>query len=313
MNKLKVNTLSRNKSISLKLVEQKYSSKNKGHWDGSSFKRIIFTELYLQNKYDTILHTTPFLNLNLITSYNQGNPAEYHSFILDISNTGFILLNKQNINYIKSLFIQTNKRYTFYPVSLSVSYNGMQQEYGSHSAFFLYDKKFNKVELFDSMRENIGFFKPDIKLFFNSLYGSKIKIIYPNKKLQTIAELYLQKCSKYNLNYTTKGFCVVWTLWYLEMILSNPKMTTDKVYQKTINLLNIEPDIICKIPDGYAHFINETTKNYELSFVNDTLKIILKKDKVKYIIPKKLILLLGVAGALFYTLNRLLFKKSKKI
>jgi hypothetical protein len=308
-----VKNTSKSKSSLLKLVLPEYHSKIKGNWKGTSIKTLIFTELYLKNKYDNILHTIPFLMLQLDTVHFFGNPTKHYSLIMDNFNKNMIEIIKPNKDYIKSFFQKTEKRYTFYPVILTVSYNGIAQESEYHSVFFLYDKIYDKVELFNSLNDDLTPFKSDIKIFFTALYGSKIKIIYPNKKLQTIGDLYFDKCTQNDLNFTTTGFCLIWTFWYLEMILSNPKMTTAQVYQKTIKLLNTHPDIVCKIPIGYANFINEATKELDLDFSGNTIKIIRKKDKYKYQIPKKLILLLGLAGALFYTLNQLLFKKIKKI
>jgi hypothetical protein len=295
-------------STSLKLIEKSYKSDIKGEWDGSFFKKIIFTQIYLEKKYSNLLHTIPWVNIRLDTLSYHTKKDKFNVHLADWDKLYAFKINNKEINlidkYIK-LYKETDKRYTYYPISTVSFYQDKQQDYGGHSLFFLYDKKFNKVKLFDSIRTELTNFKNDIKIFFNKIYGNNIKIIYPNKSYQTISELYEIKCENKVYNYTAEGFCIIWSLWYLEMILTNTQLSFNKISHKTLKLLNSKSDKICKIAIGYAQFIDNITKNYELVHDKNSISIILIKEKTKYQIPKILIGILGITGAILYIIKKI--------
>jgi hypothetical protein len=303
------------KSEKLKLVEKSYDSEIKGEWDGSSHKKMIFTELYLEKKYSSLLHTVPWLNLRF-EEINDTRKSDYEYKIhIQDWNKGIMyqIDRKMSSNDIKSfikLYQNTNKRYTYYPISTVDILNG-EEEQGGHSLFCLYDKKYNQIELFDSVREDLRGFEKDYIYFFTKVYGKDVKITFPDYKIPTISEVYLKKCSKKMYNYTAYGFCIVWTVWYLEIILNNTNLNFKQINTKTIKELSKRNDKVCKIPVGYAHFIDNTTKNYELGWERGFLKIVSKRTKTKYIIPKVLIGLLGITGAILFVFNRILRPRKK--
>jgi hypothetical protein len=314
-------------STSLKLIEKSYKSDIKGEWGNTNIKQIIFTQLYLEKKYSKLLHTVPWLKLSLDTlEYNYGfgvnssssryyevKDDEHKVHLADWNIKYNYEVDKENISEIThfiKIYKDTDKRYTFYPAGTYLYRDDIIKE--GHSIFFLYDKKYNQVEMFDSIRSDTWHFRKNIKLFFTKIYGNNVKIIYPDSKIQTIGELYEIKCENKVYNYTAIGFCVIWSLWYLEMILTNPKLNFDQLKNKTIKLLKTDKDKVCKIPIGYAQFIDKLTEKYDIKYNGKSSKIILKNNGNRINIPKVLIGILGTIGAILYIIKKF-NNKTKKI
>lgn len=291
---------------------KKYNSQIKGEWIGHTYKRFIFNELYIQKNYHNILHMLPFIRLNISETSFYNKKSLFQFGIADWNKEKFLEVNKNYLDelneYIK-LYKNTNKRYTFYPITQE--YINEEQERFSHSLFFLYDKKFNQIELFNSVKDDFTPYKSKIKKLFTKIYGKNIKIIYPNNKCRNLTSLHIEKCENFHSNYLSEGYCVIWTLWYLEVILKNPNLTNKQIQEKVIKNLKDDKDTICKIAISYADFIDETTKKFELKLTNNKLTIVIKKTNIRYIIPQVLITLLGVTGAILYILKKfkIIFKK----
>jgi hypothetical protein len=289
---------------------KKYNSQIKGEWIGYPHTELIYNQIYITQKYQNILHILPFIELGIGETNFYDKKRLFQFGIRDWNKMKFLELNKTNLNelddYIK-LYKNTSKRYTFYPITQQ--YTNEENERFSHSLFFLYDKKFNQIELFNSVKDDFNPYKSMIKILFTKIYGKNIKIIYPNNKCRNLGSLHIEKCDKFHPNYLSEGYCVIWTLWYLEVILKNPTLTNKQIQEKVIKTLKYGKDNICKIAISYADFINEITKKFELKITNNKVTIIIRKTT--YIIPKVLITLLGITGAIFYILKKfsIQFKK----
>lgn len=301
-------------STSLKLpTNKKYNSKIKGEWIGYPHTKLIYNQIYITEKYKNILHMLPFIELG-IAEINFHNKKRLFQFgIRDWNKMKFLEINKNKLDelndYIK-LYKDTSKRYTFYPITQQ--YTNEEKEQFSHSLFCLYDKKFNQIELFNSVKDDFTNYKSMIKILFTKIYGENIRIIYPNNKCRNLDSLHIEKCENFHPKYLSEGYCVIWTLWYLEVILKNPNLTNKQIQEKVIkNLKQGKDNNICKIAISYANFINELTKKFELKLINNKVTIIIKKTNTKHIIPKVLIMLLGLTGSVLYILKKfkIIFKK----
>ena len=58
---------------------KKYNSQIKGKWQGNPHTFLIFTKLYIQEKYKNILHVLPFIHL-YIDEYEYFNKKSKFSF-----------------------------------------------------------------------------------------------------------------------------------------------------------------------------------------------------------------------------------------
>ena len=291
------------KYSSIKLIEKTFNSKEKGSFQRSTgHDELIFLELYLVKKFKHLLHYLPFTELVMLDD-------RIHNKILfgTISyNNGLVNLfgkNDLNIDVYKEYFKiykDTKKRFTLFIVWQQIGTNYNQQ---NHSLVFLYDKKFNELELFDSAEQNLSKFKPLIKDFFTSIYGNKLKIIYPYFH-KPFGILNGEKCD--NFLFTSTGFCAAWVLWYIEYRLTNINKTRKVVLRNAIKQFN-KGDKICRVIRGYAMFIDKFLEYYKLD-VNEYrgyAKIIDLRTNKKYTIPLKIISLFGLTAGILYIIKKL--------
>ena len=294
-----------NKSKSIDLVEKPYDKKLKGFWNGFLNTQFLFTELYINKHYSKLLHYLPYLELNIVHNTDI-NTYNFNIIDYNIPMSYNKKNNKKEFEYYIKLYKNTDKRFTYFPIDQKIT--AFDQIERSHAIFFIYDKLLNQLELFDPNADNFHYYKNFFKKFFTKIYGKKIKIIYPDLHCPFFGELHLEKCNDKKYKFKSDGFCVAWNLWYLELRLKNEKLTRNEVITKALNLLK-KDNRICKLIRGYSHFIQDITNNFEILFKNGIYIISIKK-KTNYIIPKILITLLGVSGAILFIIKKMnLFNK----
>jgi len=289
------------KSKSIDLVEKKYDSKLSGEWIGFPIMSLIFTNLYINKHYSKLVHYLPYIELYVF--YDKKNKSKLG--IIDFSLEPSIVYNfnkdkKIFENYYK-LFKDTDKRFTYFPVNQCL---GKESNAGCHLFFFIYDKLYNEVELFDSIPQ--GYNEMLFNNFFKKIYGKNIKILYPRIFEKSLCEIQYLNCKNFNDKFKSEGYCVVAALWRLELILKNQNLSRRKIQIKALKLLENGGTRICKLIIGYAQFIQKINKNIKITESKETgdLKITTTNKKV-YIIPNNLIVLLGVSGAFIYIIKKL--------
>ena len=291
------------KYSSIKLIEKTFNSKEKGSFQRSTgHDELIFLELYLVKKFKHLLHYLPFTELVMLDD-------RIHNKILfgTISyNNGLVNLfgkNDLNIDVYKEYFKiykDTKKRFTLFIVWQKIKFDTYDDH---HSILFLYDNKFNELELFDSSKQNLNKFKPLIKDFFTEIYGNKLKIIYPYFH-KPFGKLSYDKCK--NFLFSSDGFCVSWSLWYIEYRLTNINKTRNIVLKNAIKQFN-KGDKICRVIRGYAMFIDKFLEYYKLDLneYRGYAKIIDIRTNKKYIISLKIISLFGLTASILYIIKKL--------
>lgn len=293
------------KSSSIKLIEKPFKSKEKGSFQSRTAQyKLIFLELYLAKKFTNLLYYLPFIELGLLDDQIQNKIKfgiiDYNKDVLYISEK-----NEFNPNVFKDYFKEykdTKKRFTLFVVQQQTISNKCIDY---HSIVFLYDKKYNELELFDSSNQNFQKFKSFIKKFFTAIYGDKLKIFYPyfQKPFGIIED---DKCNDFL--YTSSGFCVAWSLWYIEYRLTNVNKSRNIVLKNAIKEFK-KGDKICRVIRGYAMFIDKFVKYYKLDVnkYKGVVKIIDTRTNKKYNIPLKMISLLGLTAAILYMIKKLNF------
>jgi hypothetical protein len=291
------------------LNSKPFDSKIVGNWDGSFNKQLIFTEFYIEKKYSKYLHFLKYVNIEL-NNKEQENISPIFEFDLTNYNTGeYIQTEKltgkeELIEKYSKLYKNTNKRFTYFPISVFY-YNKLDNKFDGHSLIALYDKKINEVEIFDSTPSEIKPYKQNLKIFFKTIYGNKVSIIFPGT-FGYLTDITQSNCRDRNYKYNSRGFCVIWSLWYLELRLNNLELSREQVTIKAMKMLRKGDEKVCKLIRGYAQFIDKISKDYIL-VKNDKYWILRIKKKTNYLIPKILITTLGLAGAVAFLIKKLNF------
>lgn len=274
------------KKSSIKLIEKSIDPSVKGIFErNTGYDEFIFLQLYLAKKFSNILHYIPFTELTILdnTVHNK------ISLVLIDYNNGFAESFGDEKSVYKNYFTKykkTKKRFTlFLAVQITETY---YTEHVYHAIMFLYDSKYNEIELFDSAHQNFNRYKPLIKNFFTSMYGNELKIIYPHLP-KVFKDLGTDRCSHF-LYKSPIGFCVAWTLWFIDYRLTNPNKTRHLILKNAKTEFD-KGDKICRVIIGYAMFIDNFLKFYKLDVDENRgyAKIIDTRTNKKYNIPKKIL------------------------
>lgn len=308
---------SSSKTKSFDLINYPFDSKLKGEWGGELVNYFKFIEVYIQKKYKDIVHYLPFIELGLSETCTLNNKGDKYIYdkkfeIMDFNRfIGYDISTHEPeilviINKIKERYKNTKKRFTFYTVG-QAEFDCENIRRNGHSMLFLYDTQDNTVELFNSIQDDFYSYKNKISNFFKDIYGKNVKIIYPTKLMCQLAKIFNLKCPETQFLYKSKGYCVIFTFWYLELRLTNKNLDRNQVIQKAINLFKHKYNQqICKTVMGYAQFIQKTVQNYTiLTGRNGEFIMVVNKNKI--IIPAVLLGILGISGSILFILKKLKF------
>lgn len=294
--------MSNKKTSVIDLVEHTYKNK-KGHWDGKIHDQFLFMELYLRNKYSNDIFLLKFIEIVCVIDFTSNTSA---LAIFDYNNATSSYLpdfKDEYFNYI-NLYKKSNKRFTIIPIALH-KYKDNKFQSG-HAIVAIYDKKFNKLELFDSNCKTnnlvVTRYLDTLAEFFNLIYEN-LKITYTYDDIGSV-NFFASHCNEYTYLLKSPGFCVVWTLWYIDFRLTHKDKSIKYIYTKAIKhlLYDKNQERICKLILGYTQFVFKIIDDYYI-LENDNKYILIKqKDKKKYVIPYKLITTIGLISATLITI-----------
>jgi hypothetical protein len=251
------------------IVKKPFDPNLVGEWLGDYHITHTFYLTYIKKNFRKQLHFLPFVNLRLHDNYRDNRPEQYigNFLIEDRNNNKYIFLNDSRMQKYVTLYKNTKKRFTYFPISITIVTKNIfgTIETSGHAVSAIYDKKTNEVEFFDSNPFTIKKHDTELSLFFKQIYGKDIKIVYLTKCF-LFSEIDIYRCNLMPYKYTSKGFCVIWVLWYLELRLKNRELSREQIIDKAENILkNGSPKDgtrVCELLRGYAQFVNKTVDKY---------------------------------------------------
>ncbi|HEY9702378.1 MAG TPA: hypothetical protein V6C58_08025 [Allocoleopsis sp.] len=280
------------------LIEKIYDSNYIGKWMGERYKEAIFTDIYLQDRYSNDFHYLKYVQLWIISDSRKDN----HFLLYDVMkrNKNDRMLNLENddkrvVKYMNK-YKNTYKRFTYFPLVI-------YSKKGNHFVSFLYDRKENTLERYDSsVIQSSRWMNIKIKNFFKKIYGD-LRFIFDSKcQYFTIKEI--EFCSEYikYQRYYSKGFCIVWSLWLIELRLKNKHLDRNTILLNAKKIFNRDPEKLCKIIRGYGQFIDSLIKKYKivgnisdiLYYIENIYKKTPKNDSLFRLILNKIALFVGI-------------------
>ena len=267
----------------LDLAIKEFDPTKKKLWQGNLFNKFAFMQLYIEKLYGNDLHYMRFTDIAIVFTkeYENYNFIIGPIFLSDKLNKVWQLLDvpKEYLNE----YIKTNKRFTLYPIRL-IDENDNKN---GHVLYMLYDKKYNKIEVFDNtIHINvIVHFKRKIFIdFFKKIYGKNIKFDFKNYGF--ILSKYAVKYCNTGI-YSIKNTCVLWFLWFLELRLSNKTLKTKEIVDNIKDILDKNPTKICEILLGYAQFVDKVTYDYKCLIIDKKFEGVILKSHAKTKIKRK--------------------------
>lgn len=261
--KYKPKRLKKNNDNDIKMIKTKYSHGNifKAHFSDI----IIFME-HLDSKYDNLyipkyngkynnkIDDDIILPDNSLSEYNN-----YPWFIIWNDSDNYFIHPQLN-----NLINKNKKKYDFAALVVSLRLpNG-----GLHATSIIYDFKRKMIERYDPYgntkildRDMDKVFKKELTRNVNLNYCDT-SCYFPVAGFQTLSDennIYNQKMGDFG------GYCLAWTLWYIEHRINNKEVEPKKLVRKTINkILKMKMKPIEYIRN-YANYINK----YRVAFLKE--------------------------------------------
>ena len=205
----------------------------------------------------------------------------------------------KNEKYYKNFiepYKSSKKRFHFFDITcvLPINKNFKWRETQYHSISAVYDSNSKIIDFVDTNSQTYTFtvkFKRYFKSIFDDIYG---KGNYTTKYSQDYLQFgriyqYCYQDQHYNellKDFIVDGPCVIFTLWFLELRLSNPDLSRKQIInllsektQKEINWWGGKELYLCDIILRYGLFVHNYTKDYTVDSVNDKL-VIKRKGKI---------------------------------
>lgn len=147
------------------------------------------------------------------------------------------------------------------------------------------------IKLFESFLTDFKFIKP-------------VHFFPPGKGFQ---QLEIEICDDINYKINSDGFCVAWSLWYIELRLQNPNIPRKILVKKTLNSFSKEftnkdsknKNDICKVIRDYSEFLMKLDSNK--SFFQKNL-LFLNIYKVEYMPLIKTLIGLSLYVSLIFSI-----------
>lgn len=213
-------------------------------------------------------------NNNTYLGYMKYNPLDIVPSKLDFEKLPSKIKEEFNDN--------KTKRFVVYPMILS---NGNS----FHQNSIIIDTKKMEVEIFEPYGDLIEKIKNDNKLKLNNnviferetyhnlikkfsqtlTNNKKIKLFPPTSFLPKTGLQQIEEASCKKENYlvnTPIGFCVAWTMWFIEMRIKYPDKPRNYFINKIINHVNKgeTEDYVCLLIRNYSAFLNKLYSNLPL-------------------------------------------------
>jgi hypothetical protein len=253
---------------SIDLVEKGFDPNLRGEWIGDPEISQLFINKYISEKYNSELHTVPFIDFSIFYD-NETNETLVK--LTEYNTLNRYYFKKDSFEPFFKKYRNPDKRFTFYPIN-TAELNKTQDDIDYHAISALYDKKTNKVEIFDSIGSDFTYYKQTFKDLFTEIYGSEIKIVYIVNRCVKFGKLEGERCIDFIYNYKAEGFCVIWVLWFLELRLSNPSISKEKLIEKALEKLK-NGTKVCELLRGYAQFVDKIFSKYSLERTSTNLII----------------------------------------
>lgn len=265
--------------------------------------------LYLLNKHNNICSTlTEEFNKNdkLNKFYNKiglqnNNLTDYLNFEIIWSFYKIFYPNDFDKEFLKCKN-NTNVRFIIIPLGIEL-YNG------NHANYILYDTKNNEIERFEPNGANNPYklnYNPDMldsilenkfKSIINDIIYIRPKNYLPKIGFQTIDAMETSKFKKIG---DPGGFCVSWSIWYVDMRINNSEIDR-KILVKSIitkikkfnysfkniirnyssNITNYRDEILKEGNIDINDWLNEKFNNDQLTNINNKIKKIIKNSNEK--------------------------------
>ena len=250
---------------------------------------------YLMKKYNILLIP---INKDDIKDISD----EYCKYMKNIYSYNIIITQNYKLLYYISIKYNYEMKKIFYPVDLDKKILYTIENYKNKyiiiylHILYIYSGHANFI-LIDNIKKLIVFFEPhgynysneelydELELYFNN-FLKNYKCIKPKGYNNIISGFQeLENNTKFNTRHNIKGFCLAWSMWFIELYINNSKYDLIELFNKTIKKMINMNIFITNYIKNYADNLYKNMKQflkkynydfyekYEVSFNYNELKI----------------------------------------
>jgi hypothetical protein len=221
---------------------------------------------------------------------------EIHPFLLIWKNKYVNYVHKDFKFLMKKCLESEKIRFIFIKLTLIPSANG------THANILVYDKLKNVLERFEPYGIIPYVDSDNLDIFIHKIgiecINKNITYIKPSDMFDSLGPQVISDDSNYNIRKLgdPNGYCLAWTLWFLELRINNPDITAKEIMKNNIgsiiksNAVNADKLFINFIRNYAANLDKEKNKFminanininsiYDLNLGNDNLQKLMKKLK----------------------------------
>lgn len=302
---------------SFDILKKTFDPKYKGEWVATPQNINVFLNIYIKEKYKEDLFFLEYFTLYAVYNPPEINHSIFTVNLKETEEKAFNRITRDTVNKQPMLsFINAykNSMKKFHYFNIRMGIKERTGDFTYHSVSAIYDKISNRIDFFNTLLNefNIKAFNEQFKIFFKAVYGKDVKIKYTQKCHRLAVEEFYNSCESIykNTNFDIDGPCGIWTLWFLDMRLSNKHLSYKEVLDKALEYFmnKRKHQAICKVIRNYAIFADKIMKKYTLKIDSKNKHIeIIYKDTSKNNRIIKMIL----GGLSLFILTGLAYRKLK--
>lgn len=247
---------------------------------------VLFGIIYVSKKYSSVcnlLHPDITISSDLYTNKQYRIDNFMNIEILWINNN--IYFDEKFDQVFEKCISNPKKRYIIAPI-------GIIQQNGAHANYILYDKKLNELERFEPHGATATRFDYNYQLL-DTLLENKFKTLLPNKSsfkyyrptsfMEKISLQQLEglETNKKKIN-DMSGYCVSWSLWYIDMRILYQDISRKKLISKLIQYIKMNNISFKNLIRNYSNNIS-TIRDTTLSKIGtDINKLLYDSNETEY-------------------------------
>jgi hypothetical protein len=252
-----------------------FDPKEAGLWGGDPGLSSIFLNEHLY-KLPNVCDSKKYKKYRLIFAHDSSMAIADGTIATQVSTEEMVKKMEEMIRYAEC----SSKRFFIFPILVITLQGG-------HSNTLIYDSKNKTMDHFEpygsnNLMDTLGGLSAIQSLVQNICNRLDIKYNSPNEVCPRLGFQSLEqlKCPVLRIlrnNFKTKiGFCLVWSLFFIELRLKNPDVPSKDMIKKAIDNLGVN---LCNFIAGYAANVVRFSKNYDLVLDPATKLVVDYKEK----------------------------------
>ncbi len=252
-----------------------------------SFKDKMINDKMLTVTNDMFYNKSEKIISDIIRVYDE-NFYSFLPYLILWKNKDVYYINSELEFYLQKCLLSNKIRYIYLKLTLIPSNSG------THANILIYDKKTGILERFEpygnvpylDVEKLDSFLEEKLGIIFEH-FNPIFKYISPKFSIKSVGYQVLSNDSD-NANKKMGdpfGYCLAWTLWYLEMRIHNPDLSSEKLVEKSMNMIISDNSHNNKSDNKFINFIRNYASELDEQKNQFLLDCGISKENIYNLIP----------------------------